>query len=508
MSTPQEKLAEALVALKALQDAGHIVPRAEDLSRAHRERLLHAGFLREAIKGWYVASRPDGAAGESTDWYTSFWAFCAAYLTHRFGADWCLSAEQSLALHAGNWTVPRQLLVRAPKGSNKPLALPHDTSLFDLRLALPAAQDITVLEGLRVMSPAAALVACAPGHFAAHSVDTRAVLAMLPDADDLLRRLLSGGHSHVAGRLAGALRNIGRDALADAVLATLRSAGYSVHEVDPFKDPSPFVLDAPQASPAAQRLRMMWARLREDVLRHFPEPPGLITQPAYRAAYLDQVQEVYATDAYNSLSIEGYRVNAELIERVRSGRWDPRRGSDRDHRDALAARGYWQAFQKVKDSVARVLDGDNAGTVAQRDHGHWYRELFGPSVAAGLMQPADLAGYRNGPVYIRHSKHVPPRSSAVRELLQTFFAELRAEPEAAVRVVLGHFMLVYVHPYPDGNGRIGRFLMNVMLASGGYPWLVVPVTQRERYMAALEAASVDMNIKPLTAFLAALMNHT
>ncbi|WP_317503891.1 Fic family protein [Idiomarina sp. HP20-50] len=37
---------------------------------------------------------------------------------------------------------------------------------------------------------------------------------------------------------------------------------------------------------------------------------------------------------------------------------------------------------------------------------------------------------------------------------------------------------VYIHPYFDGNGRIGRFIMNLMLASGGYPWTVVPVERR------------------------------
>jgi Fic family protein len=45
---------------------------------------------------------------------------------------------------------------------------------------------------------------------------------------------------------------------------------------------------------------------------------------------------------------------------------------------------------------------------------------------------------------------------------------LRAEPDAGVRAVLGHFMFVYIHPYMDGNGRVGRFLMNTMMASGGY----------------------------------------
>ena len=145
--------------------------------------------------------------------------------------------------------------------------------------------------------------------------------------------------------------------------------------------------------------------------------------------------------------------------------------------------------------------------MTEAGHSTWYRELFGPSVVAGILKPADLAGYRNGAVYIRHSMHVPPRSEAVRELMPAFFDQLREEVEPAVRVVLGHFFFVYIHPYFDGNGRMGRFLMNAMMASGGYPWTVIPVAERERYMAALESASVKQDIKPFTDFLAELVTR-
>lgn len=52
---------------------------------------------------------------------------------------------------------------------------------------------------------------------------------------------------------------------------------------------------------------------------------------------------------------------------------------------------------------------------------------------------------------------------------------------------------------------LGRFLMNLMLASGGYPWTVIPLEQRDAYMAALEEASVREDIEPFAAFLAGLV---
>jgi hypothetical protein len=149
MATPQEKLAESLDALKKLQDRGVVAIRATGLSRTHRERLLKNGFLQEVMKGWYIAARPDDATGESTAWYASFWAFCAAYLRDRFGSEWCLSPEHSLSLHTDNRTVPPQLVVRSPRGGNKATALPYGTSLFDVRAAVPEEKDIEVKDGLR-----------------------------------------------------------------------------------------------------------------------------------------------------------------------------------------------------------------------------------------------------------------------------------------------------------------------------------------------------------------------
>jgi hypothetical protein len=505
MALPSDKLAESLALLKSLQDAGHVAIRATALSRTHRERLVKNGFIREVMRGWYIAARPDEPPGESTAWYAAFWGFCAGYLTERFGTDWCLSPEQSLSLYTGDWTVPKQLLVRSPKGGNKPTPMPYGTSMFDVRLAVPPSHEIEVRDGLRIFSLPAALLASAASQYAAHPAGMRAALAMVQDASEVLNHLLAGGHSKIAGRLAGAFRNIGRTRIANDILATMVAAGYTVPETDPFVDSQQVRLGARDLSPYINRLTMTWARMREDVLTHFPPAPG-VTKNA--ASYLKHIEEVYVADAYNSLSIEGYRVSADLIERVRSGNWNPdSTKGDQDHRDALAARGYWQSFQSVKKSIEEVLRNQNAGSVAEQNHAAWYRELFAPSVTAGIIKAADLAGYRNGPVYIRRSMHSPPRPEAVRELMPAFFELLQKEPEPAVRVVLGHFIFVWIHPYFDGNGRMGRFLMNVMLASGGYPWTIVPLDKRNKYMSALESASVDQDVKPFTKFLAGLLEH-
>ena len=318
--------------------------------------------------------------------------------------------------------------------------------------------------------------------------DARAALAMIKDASDVLSPLLDGGHSVIAGRLAAAFRNIGRTRIADDIISTMKAAGYAVREDDPFERKIALPGTLRMTSSYVGRVNMMWQSMRDAIPEHFPKAPGL---PENKTAYLRDVDDAYVTDAYHSLSIEGYQVSPELIERVRSGDWNPENNeADKNHRDALAARGYWLAAQAVRKSVEKVLDGENPGGVADGDHGTWYREMFTPSVTAGLVRARDLAGYRSGPVYIRRSKHVPPHREAVRELMPAFFDLLTNEDDSAVRVVLGHFVFVYIHPYIDGRRSNPPVLNRILCPSPSFLLSSSRPASKAKTLREFQAASV------------------
>jgi fido (protein-threonine AMPylation protein) len=452
------------------------------------------------MKGWLISSSPDSQAGESTPWHASFWEFCARYCDDRFGEQWHLSPEQSLFLHGERTVIPDQLVVHSPKATNNDINLLFGTTLYDLKVAeMPAAAALTVREGLRLFSPAAALVRVPESFFQLYPVETQVVMASLADVSDVLRLLLNGGHSAKAGYLAKAFRQTGRGDFADEILRAMKSAGYDVRESSPFEAGHVFAKLRRPAAPIVSRIEMLWQSMRGKVLAAFPKAPGL---PTDTEAYLRFVNEIYRTDAYHSLSIEGYSVTPALVERVRQGGWDPEHNAgDRRNRDALAARGYWQAFQLVKKGVEKVIAGENPTAFVRAVHNDWYREMFQPSVTAGLIEAGALAGYRNIPVYLRGSRYVPPRWEAVRDAMPAFFDLLEKEPEPSVRAVLGHWLFGYIHPYPDGNGRMARFLMNIMLASGGYPWTVIRIRDRKSYLSALDRASTGMDIHPFATFI-------
>jgi len=216
----------------------------------------------------------------------------------------------------------------------------------------------------------------------------------------------------------------------------------------------------------------LWEGMRETVIEMFPKAPGL---PKDGSAFLASMEDIYQHDAYNSLSIEGYQVTPELIEKVRFGQWNPDASlQDQAQVAALAARGYYETFQRVESNIGAILAGEEPAEVVRDNLQDWYRALG--------------------------SNHVPPSHQALMDGMETLFTLLKQETEPEVRAVLGHFLFVFIHPYPDGNGRLGRFLMNAMLASGGCPWTVIRLKRRQQYMDVLERASVGGDIRPFSEF--------
>lgn len=501
MATISEKMADSLGVLKKIQDGNRcvVLQGTTEIGRTHLKRLLSSGWLQEVMRGWYIMAKP-GTEGDTTVWYTSFWFFIAKYANVRLGEQWCLTADQSLDLYSGKTTVPIQAIIKSPKGHNNTQKLMYGTSILVFQSDIPEQIYKEPEYGLNLYTLAEALVYATPRYFQIEKTAARICLAMIRDATDILKILTKKGASLRAGRMAGAFRNIGNNEIAENIISTMRGFGYDVREEDPFED-QPQIPVSYQVSPYATRLNLMWANMRAKVIELFPKAPK---QTVNIEGYLRSIDEKYPKDAYHSLSIEGYRVSPELIEKVRIGNWKPEK-EDKEHKNALVARGYYQAFQAVKQTISDILQGKNAGEAVKADHSVWYMQMWIPFVTAGILQREDLVGYRTGQVYIRGSQHIPFNPKAVRDAMPVLFELLKNEQHPAVRAVLGHFFFVFIHPYMDGNGRMGRFILNAMLASGGYNWTIIPVERRKEYMKALEKASVEGDISDFTQVIASLV---
>ena len=380
------------------------------------------------------------------------------------------------------------------------LQLPFGTSIVDIKAPLPPEVVQEPRYGARIYTMEYALLMVVPDYYRRDALEARTCLASLKDVSPLVSAAIDGGHTTRAGRVAGALRSIGREEMADELLRMMRQVGYTVTEENPFEEN--MHINTFAVSPYVSRIRVMWMKMREVLLASLKVKP--IQQDV--ASVLAMMDATYVKDSYNSLSIEGYKITEGLLERVRSGNWDPEKDEeDKERKNALAARGYYQAYELLKQGVADCLSGQALAQLYVKGHHDWHFQLFEPCIRAGIVKASDLLGYRRHQVYIRNSMHTPLNPDAVLDAMSALSDLMMGEENALVRAVLGHFFFVYIHPYMDGNGRTARFVMNSQLVTAGYPWVVVPVERRQEYMSALEQASVEENIEGFARFIGSLM---
>lgn len=107
--------------------------------------------------------------------------------------------------------------------------------------------------------------------------------------------------------------------------------------------------------------------------------------------------------------------------------------------------------------------------------------------------------FRTAPVFIRGANMTPPPASRVEPLMREWIAWIDSEGneyEPVMRAAIAHHGFEAVHPFLDGNGRVGRLLLNLMLMREGYPPALLLRDWRVRYIRALDTANTG-NYNPL-----------
>jgi hypothetical protein len=72
-----------------------------------------------------------------------------------------------------------------------------------------------------------------------------------------------------------------------------------------------------------------------------------------------------------------------------------------------------------------------------------------------------------------------------------------ALPDGLAKAIFMMFLVAEVHPFTDGNGRVGRVLMNAALSAAGEQRIVIPIVYRDEYLRGLRALSLNTNPQPL-----------
>lgn len=101
--------------------------------------------------------------------------------------------------------------------------------------------------------------------------------------------------------------------------------------------------------------------------------------------------------------------------------------------------------------------------------------------------------YRNIRVRIKGSSVVLPNPMKVPDLMAEFEKYLQTEKDGITRAIMGHFKFVSIHPFVDGNGRMGRLLMNLILLQNGLWPIIIRPRDRKKYISSIEKGQLTQD---------------
>lgn len=155
-----------------------------------------------------------------------------------------------------------------------------------------------------------------------------------------------------------------------------------------------------------------------------------------------------------------------------------------------------KAYRYVKECIAKEQSLD---------------EKIIKDIHALLMQNILVGGvYRSVDVYISGSQHTPPSPNEMYRQIKNFYADLTWKGRELNLIELAawtHAEFVKIHPFPDGNGRTSRLIMNYQLMANGFPPISIAKENRLSYFNTLEAYAVEGKLSPFADMIADLVEH-
>lgn len=192
---------------------------------------------------------------------------------------------------------------------------------------------------------------------------------------------------------------------------------------------------------------------------------------------------------YNSNAIEGNTLT------LKETYWVIQQGitvKGKPLKDHLEAKNHKEAL----DYLYELIDHNSSHAIS----GHLIKSLH-----ALVIQDINrsIAGqYRNVDVFITGTDHVPPSALEVPHKMQELITWAQRNYEKLNIIEFAsifHHKFVHIHPFEDGNGRVGRLLMNIFLMQYGFPLTIIQKNDRQKYYRVLSAAD-NGNYKPLVIF--------
>lgn len=509
MPQPRTPRQEALTWARARAEAQQVVGVASDLpSRRAMAVLRREGLLLDALDGaaWVLRS-PDALLDDDQIRLSVYWPLVGTLADSYAPA--ALDRISAIRAFVGEATPPRVLYLRHGQSSSdrtlsataahriELMPIPGDVPPAAMGLpGTPTAPEPVLLgeTALPVVAPAWALLTLTVGDLRSDPALVGAWLRyLIVPLDELRSAYEAMPRPVIATRLADLAKQAGNERLAEQITAVIQEEGHRLvarSKIGRIVLPPAYREGTAAPSPYVGRFVAQLTEYARDLKK--AKVGTKLGKPLLRAEVIARAQAAKRDDIYHSTTIEGYRVTPADVEAVLSGRPVAGRTPDEIER-LMALKGYARAFDETLHRLPPTIPRP-----AELTEGlilDLHVELWVPSVEAGILRTTDLRGWRTRPAFLRGSRYVPPGPDKVPALVRALCEQLAMlEVTPVQRAVLAHWGFETIHPFSDGNGRVGRLLLNLVLGAEGVPWVTIRAEERPAYFGALERGQVDGDI--------------
>ena len=177
-------------------------------------------------------------------------------------------------------------------------------------------------------------------------------------------------------------------------------------------------------------------------------------------------EEISISFTYNTNAIEGSTITLEETREIVQDKIAPNKPL-RDIKETEAHSKVFLQMLNRKEKITNILLL------------RWHKEIFGET-------KSDIAGrYRD--YLVRIGPHLAPDWQEINHLMNNLIEFINKDKINPVELsARAHYIFEKIHPFGDGNGRIGRLLMNNILWHSGYPMLIIEYKKRKSYYKALQ----------------------
>ncbi len=194
---------------------------------------------------------------------------------------------------------------------------------------------------------------------------------------------------------------------------------------------------------------------------------------------LNQLKEYYRIGlTYSSNALEGNSLTESETKVIIEDGLTIGGKSIKEHLEVL---GHSEAFSFITDIASNDL-------LSEKDL------LYIHSLVYGRVDKNQAGTYRSQRIFLSGSKYTFPKPDELQQLMTEFFdslPKLKKELHPVIFAAEAHKKFVFIHPFIDGNGRVARLLMNLLLIQAGHLTTIIPPVLRNEYIASLEKAHTD-----------------